>query len=92
MMGGANEFQLTIFTTMVPLHAGPCNTFVHIPNLVWAVASQVFFWMMIPGWESDNTAVLGDQIIFPCLSYTGMVLLSVASNSNDRLTKECPQE
>ena len=75
IVGGANEFQLTMFTTMVLLHAGPCNTFVHIANLVWAVASQVFFWMMIPGWESDNTAVLSDQIIFPCLSCMGMVLL-----------------
>jgi len=78
IMGGANEFQLTMFTTMVLLHAGPCNTFVHIANLVWAVASQVFFWMMIPGWESDNTAVLSDQIIFPCLSCMGIVLLRQA--------------
>jgi len=30
---------------------------------------------MIPGWESDNTSVLGDQIIFPCLSYMSMVSL-----------------
>jgi len=75
IMSGVNEFQLTIFTTVVLLHAGPCNTFVQIANLVWAVGFQVFFWIMIPGWESDNTAVLGDQIIFPCLSHMGMVLL-----------------
>jgi len=26
MMSGAIEFELTIFTTMMRLHAGPCNT------------------------------------------------------------------
>jgi len=54
---------LTMFTMMMLLHAGPCNAFVHIANLVWAVASQIFFWMIIPGWEGNSTAVLSDQIV-----------------------------